>query len=58
LDWNWPPAAFPDGAKRWLGSDPALPHRPFPLSLYNGLWAGGARVPSLQNYTVRPPDRL
>eukprot|EP01043_Picozoa_sp_COSAG02_P035123 COSAG02_NODE_2495_length_8684_cov_12.735469_5_plen_71_part_00 len=35
LMWNWPPRAFPDGAKHWLGNDPHLPERPFPLSLYN-----------------------
>ena len=28
--------AFPDGAKHWLGVDPSMPKRPFPLSLYNG----------------------
>jgi hypothetical protein len=44
LNWHWPPAAgvFPDGAGHWLGTDPYMPSRPFPLSLYNGLWNGGA----------------
>ena len=50
LMWSWPPRAFQDGASHWLGADPHNASRPYPLSLYNGLWNGGQNVPFLQKY--------